>query len=178
MLKTIRDLTVGNNKNQIEALKTQLELQKRTLQNLEAEKNAAIDAVRETGKLEGWTEEQITTEVNRLKTTWDEIISNQEEAIRDTEETLLDSWMTLFDTIKTNYEDLLEELVAKYEKTMSAGFGDYGVFEEAYERKKELDEEYLEDYEKLYELSKLTRSISTSMDETDNIKGKERLKTL
>ena len=137
-----------------------------------------MEAVRATAEADGWSEEQLETEINRIKTAWEETITAQEEAIRESEEEIMSSWQDLFDNIKTNYEDLLEELVAKYQKTMSAGYGDQSLFEDAYERKKELDEEYLEDYEKLYELSKLTRSISTSMDETDNIKGKERLRAL
>jgi len=37
---------------------------------------------------------------------------------------------------------------------------------------------YLEDYQKIYELSKLTRDINKSIDDTKTIAGKQKLKTL
>jgi dsDNA-specific endonuclease/ATPase MutS2 len=53
--------------------------------------------------------------------------------------------------------------------------GTYGSLEElqkAFEQSNEVSERYVEDYKKIYELSKLNRDITNSIDETDNVKAK------
>jgi hypothetical protein len=49
------------------------------------------------------------------------------------------------------------------------------TFEDAqasYDRYKTLSDDYLKDYQKIYELSKLTRQVEQSIDNTNNIKSK------
>jgi hypothetical protein len=48
----------------------------------------------------------------------------------------------------------------------------------SYDRYKTLTSDYLKDYQKIYELSKLNRNIENSINNTDNIRAKERLRNL
>jgi hypothetical protein len=61
---------------------------------------------------------------------------------------------------------------------MGGIYGSFSAMKDAYDKQKELNELYLDDYEKIYELSKLTRDITNSIDETDSIRAKERLRDL
>ena len=61
---------------------------------------------------------------------------------------------------------------------MSGAFGSLEKLQEAFDRQKEIDDLYVDDYKKIYELTKLTRDINKSIDETDNIKAKQALKDL
>jgi uncharacterized protein YpiB (UPF0302 family) len=47
-----------------------------------------------------------------------------------------------------------------------------------WDRMGEVNERYLKDYEKTYEISKLMRNIDNSIDSTDNIKSKKELNNL
>jgi hypothetical protein len=42
---------------------------------------------------------------------------------------------------------------------------------EDFEKQQEISERHLKDYEKIYELSKLSRNISKSLDSTDSVKS-------
>ena len=46
---------------------------------------------------------------------------------------------------------------------------------EYYDMQKTLQDRYLPTYQKIYELNKLTRDVNNAIDNTTNIKGKERL---
>lgn len=65
-----------------------------------------------------------------------------------------------------------------FEKAMSGTFGSLDKLQEAFDRQKELDDLYIDDYKKVYELTKLTRDIGKSIDETDNLKAKQALRDL
>ena len=52
------------------------------------------------------------------------------------------------------------------------------MLNDAYERQSKVDEVYVDDYEKIYQLSKLSREISKSIDDTSQVKNKEKLKKL
>jgi len=46
---------------------------------------------------------------------------------------------------------------------------------EAFDLNKRLSGEYLQDYERVYELTKLNRNLEQKIDQTSNIKAKEKL---
>ena len=61
---------------------------------------------------------------------------------------------------------------------MSGVYGNLEALQDTYDRQSEINERYLEDYEKIYELSKLNRDIGNSIDNTDNIRAKQELMKL
>jgi hypothetical protein len=58
---------------------------------------------------------------------------------------------------------------------MAGAAGSAEAMETQFSQRKEISELYVKDYQKIYELSKLTRDITNSMDSMDSIRGKERL---
>jgi hypothetical protein len=49
---------------------------------------------------------------------------------------------------------------------------------ELYAQQEEIDNLYLDEYEKTYELNKLMRQVSASIDESSTTQGKQRLKEI
>ena len=73
------------------------------------------------------------------------------------------------------YDAAVQRSIERFEKAMSGTYGSLEALQDAYDKQQEVDERYLEDYEQIYELNKLNRDIANSIDDTDNIKGKQML---
>ena len=56
--------------------------------------------------------------------------------------------------------------------------GSLEELQQAFDQQQEISQLYVQDYKKIYELSKLTRDISTSIDQTDNLKATRELAEL
>lgn len=109
---------------------------------------------------------------------WQEVIDATGEHLQEAEEQWLSSWENALELAKTRFEETMEDLAETYSTTMGGTFGSLDYLQEAYDRQKEINAQYLEDWDKLYELSKLSRDISKAIDDTDSIKAKEKLRAL
>ena len=89
----------------------------------------------------------------------DDMLKKTEEALKQAEE--------LFKTMIENAKNSFKELTSVTDWDMTQ-----------FDRLKSLDDEYLDDYAKIYEFAKLTRDINNSIDDTDTIRGKERLREI
>ena len=119
-------------------------------------------------------------------------ISSLQEQIANMQSLLNDP--TLTNEQRENYQEHLNELMAEYYQEQENGLQlladtyerefdrisetlDKWVdqSEQVYSRQKELNEQYLDDYEKTYELNKLNRDLNKTLDSTSNIRGRNRL---
>ena len=105
---------------------------------------------------------------------WTEIVENVNENAMASSEELLDTWANTIDAIQQKFDASIQKAVNNFNE-MIYGQGDLSI---DFERQQELSDLYLKDYEKIYELSKLTRDINNSIDDTKNIAGKQKLKKL
>ena len=137
---------------------------KNILTALQDERKKTYDALQ---KATGEEAEALQEALDKI----DEEILNAEDSVRNGLESVLKQ---IVDVFKTNVQLAAQE----FEKTLTGTFGSLDKLQEAFDRQKELDELYIDDYKKVYELSKLTRDITKSMDETNNIKGKQALRDL
>ncbi len=106
------------------------------------------------------------------------ILDQAEDNLNEAQQQWLDSWQSTLELAKTIFETAMEDMANTYSKSMSGMFGSLDYLQAAYDRQKETNEQYLQDFDKLYELSKLSRDISKAIDDTDNIKGKQKLRDL
>ena len=110
-------------------------------------------------------------EKEKLKKTLDAA----ESEMRDAEKNLSSTFQNTLTTIAKDFENGFDIALKAFEKGIA---GVYETLEEAskvYEQQAEIAERYLADYEKVYEFSKLNRTINKSINETNNIKGKQEL---
>ena len=109
---------------------------------------------------------------------WDEQVKELEDKRDEAYSNWLDAWESECEAARTTFEDTLESIVTNFETKISGLAGNLDMLNDAYERQSKIDEVYVDDYEKIYQLSKLSREISKSIDDTSQVKNKEKLKKL
>lgn len=104
--------------------------------------------------------------------------AEMEEMVNEAQETFYSSWEDALSKAADILEQWVEDAGARFDEVLTPMYESLDRLEEAYDRMNEQDENYYDNYEQLYHLSQLTRDISNSIDDTDNIKGKQRLRDL
>ena len=130
--------------------------------------------------------EQIRLLQDRLNTTTSEAekkmltenIEAWQEYYRENNENMLSSVQDALSAIKEKLEANVEEIKKMYEEALSGGYGSFSNLELSMDMSDEIRDSYVPAYEKIYNLSKLTQDIQKSMDDTDSIKGKQKLLSL
>lgn len=114
----------------------------------------------------------------RAEEDWKKILEAAHDNVEEATQQWLEAWEGGLELAQNLFEETMEKLVTDYNKAMGGTFGNLDYLQEAYERQKDISNQYVQDYEKLHQLSQLSRDISKSIDDTDSIKSKERLRTL
>ena len=112
--------------------------------------------------------------INSWKTTLEEL----DAAVNETHESMLSSWQSALEAAQEQFAKTVEETVSIYESALSGLFKNLEDLQSAFEQQSEISERYIQDYTKIYELSKLTRNVTNSIDETDSVKAKKVLRDL
>ena len=137
---------------------------------LELEANqSALEKARqsyEEAVANGAGEETLNTLNKNLREMEKAVADSEDDMLKKTEEALKQAEELLRQTIENAKNDF-KELTSITDWDMTQ-----------FDRLKSLDDEYLDDYQKIYEFAKLTRDINNSIDDTDTIRGKERLKEI
>ena len=138
--------------------KAQLEQNKAALADIQAK----LDAAQAAGN---------TELAEEFKEAYDEVY----ETVKENEEALLESVSTELEARVAMFDTQMNNIIESFEDAMAGAYGSFSALQEAFDQQNELADRYVDDYEKIYELSKLTRDINNSIDDTDNLRGKERL---
>ena len=158
MLDTLNQMTVSMSQNSLKTAKAQLEANKSNLQKAREELM------------------QATNETERKR--WQQIIDDLEVRVREGEETILSSWQDALQATTDAFEDALERIGQAFEDAAAGIYESLDALQSAYDQRTQISERYVADYTKIYELSKLTRDITKSMDESDSIRAKSKLRDL
>lgn len=113
------------------------------------------------------TEDEYNEMMDKLDERWMSAVEN----LAQKEEEALEAATQVFQTHLTN-------IVEGFEKAMSGPYKTLDHLQDAFEKQKKLNDLYVDDYQKIHDLSKLGRDIQKSMDATDNVKAMEYLKEL
>ncbi len=161
LMKTLNNTAIQNSMNTLAAGQRKLEALNKA--------RAEMEAKRQEAEKQGLTD---TADY------WGEQIKKVDEQIRESQESVMDMIADTLEKINEEFERAVNDAIASFEAAMSGTFGNLDALQEAYDRQSEIDERYIDDYTQIYELSKLTRNINNSIDDTQNIKGKQELKKL
>ena len=112
------------------------------------------------------------------KKKWEEKVKEATEAVQEAEEELNSSLQTALETTIDDFKLTVETIAESFSKAVSGIYGTIENMRNEWDRMGEVNERYLKDYEKTYEISKLMRNIDKSIKATDNIKNKKELNNL
>lgn len=160
LMNTLSQASVDNAINEVEA----------TRDAYKALQQAQIDAERELEKAKARGDEQ---SISFWESTLNEIQQNAEDA----HEEMLDSWEEALSKIVEQFEASIQTAVDAFNEAVYQ-LGGIEALSEEFDRQKEMADMYLDDYQKIYELSKLNRDVNNSIDDTDSLAGKQKLKKL
>lgn len=135
---------------------------------IEAERNAAQKALEES-RANGYDED--------VKQ-WEQTLKEMDEALLEAEQNVLNAWEEALTAANEAFENSVQLAINSLNTALGGLYANADELSEAFDRQKDLDDQYLEDFEQIYELTKLTREINKAIDDTDNIKGKQELAEL
>ena len=102
---------------------------------------------------------------------WTKILEKAQEDLVSAEENAQDKLVEWIESIGEAFKAEIEQVIEDLDKEL----GGLTVLRENFDRQQTLNEQYVDDYEKIYQLSKMTRDINKTIDETDNVNAKKAL---
>lgn len=109
---------------------------------------------------------------------FNELIDDAQKKRQETYQNWLDAWKSELEAATTYFKDSIEIIADIFDKKLSGSIGSLSMLSSNFDRERERQEMYVEDYEKIYQLSKLSRDVQNSIDDTEHIKNKAQLKKL
>ena len=102
---------------------------------------------------------------------WKNTLNTLNEEAQAAQEAMLDSWENALNAAVEQFEQSVERAVEAFREQ-------FDDLSEKITRQKETSDMFLNDYQQIYELSKLSRDINKSIDDTESLGGKKKLKGL
>lgn len=109
---------------------------------------------------------------------WSDTLKEIDKQVHDAEENFLDTWQETLERAHDIFEEEMDNIVKEFEDGISPIYGSIEALQDAITRANELNDQYLSDADKTYELNKLRRQIEGSIDDTDIIPHKQALNKL
>ena len=88
------------------------------------------------------------------------------------------AWLSANEAFLNEFKFGVNKAIENFQEQLSPLFGTVEALSASFERQNGLNDQYVDDYEKYYELNKLNRDLQTAIDETDNVNSKKALAKL
>ncbi len=108
---------------------------------------------------------------------WQQTLDAINEEVESSNEEMMQAWQDALESLATQFENTMNNLIDTFNKSVYA-LGGLDALSDDFSRQQENADLMLDDYQKIYELSKLSRDINKTIDDTDIISGKQKLKKL
>lgn len=108
---------------------------------------------------------------------WEDTLKQLDEEARSAQDTFLQAWEDALSGLADQFEQTVNRVVKDFNNAVYQVGGLEGLANDFSQQKDDSDM-MLDDYQKIYELSKLSRDINKTIDDTDVISGKQKLKKL
>ena len=110
---------------------------------------------------------------------WEDTLKEMNDSLDEAEEEFLQSWEDALTAAAEAFEASMNRAISTFSDALAGPIlGSLEQLEEMFDRQNTIADRYLPDYEKIYELNKLNRDITNSIDDTDNIRAKQELAAL
>ena len=160
LMAELSAIMVENSINKISGTKDKLD----TLKSAQAEAQAKLGLAEDSGDQET---------IDYWKRTLEEINIEVESATAE----MTSTWKEALQAASDAFENQVNLAIESFKKGLES-FGDIDALTESYERAEKASERYLEDFEKAYELSQLSRDITKAMNDTTSAYAKNELAEL
>ena len=161
IMKKLTEAQTAGAINAVSIAKSTVDMNKKALADAEAEYAEIQESLSEIDK-ERWND-TIETLKNKVMESEQELASSFEEALQIAAEA---------------FDRAVEETTNTFKDAMAGISGSADAMARQFDQQKEISSRFLEDYEKVYQLSKLNRDIMSSIDKTDSLKGKKELRDI
>lgn len=105
-------------------------------------------------------------------------LDSMRDTLNEQVEDTAQKWEDCMRGIQEAYEDTVSVALDDWQTKMAGLAGSADMLQLSFDMATDIDDNYLDDYDKIYELSKLSADINNSIDDTDNIQSKEDLVAL
>ena len=160
LINTLSQITVENAINQVEATQDAY----KALQQTQVEAEEALEKAKARGD-----EQSIAF--------WEDTLNEIQNRAEEAQEEMMSAWEEALTKIAEQFEAAVQTAVDAFNEAVYQ-LGGIEALSSEFDRQKEMADMYLDDYQKIYELSKLNRDINNSIDDTDSLAGKQKLKKL
>ena len=107
--------------------------------------------------------------------TWKKYLKEAQDELASAEEAYLADWEAALQAGKDAFIANAKLEIQALEEQIAGTYGTIEEMQATFDRNSEVSDRYLEGYEKMYELNKLNRDLESQIDNTSNIKAKEKL---
>ena len=105
-------------------------------------------------------------------------LKEAEDAYASTQESWLSSWEETVQAAADIYEAELNQILEDFSNSISGMMRSLDELSEEYNRIQTIQDIYVDDYEKIYQLSKLNRDINNSLDDSTTLASKRKLRDI
>lgn len=162
--KVLQDLNSAALNTSVKALESQKEV-------VEFNRNA----VAETQAL---LDDAIARGDDLLADTLREQIKTMNQTLQESESTLMSSWNEALTQAQEMFAAAAQEALDTFEETMAGMANSFDDLQSHYDQYSDITKRYLEDYQEIYELSKLNREVEKQISKFDSVKAKEKLRDI
>jgi predicted nucleic acid-binding Zn-ribbon protein len=93
-------------------------------------------------------------------------------------EDFMGNWENALTAAADAFANHVDTIVENFSEAMGGVYKNLEQLQEAFDRQTEVNDRYLQQYEKTYEINKLNRSIQDNIDKTDNVASQKELRKL
>lgn len=106
---------------------------------------------------------------------WEDSLAQMDENVQSASESFQSAWEDALTAANEAFEAAVDQIIQAYDDAAAGLMGSMSDLQDAFDRKSDLSSQYLADYEKIYQLTKLNRDLENSIDSTSNTKAKAEL---
>lgn len=108
---------------------------------------------------------------------WKDTLDQINEEIQSSSEEMMSAWEDALSGIAEQFENTMNDLIDTFNNSIYSP-GGLDALGDDFQRQQDSADLLLDDYQKIYELSKLNRDINKSINDIDSLSGKQKLKKL
>lgn len=109
---------------------------------------------------------------------WEDNLKQMDDDVQSAAENFQSAWEDALNAANEEFENSVQRIIDAYSDAAAGLMGSMSELQETFDRGTDLSDQYLDDYEKIYQFSKLNRDIQESIDSTDSVKAKKELLAL